>query len=104
MLAFDQLVIAAFIESINAPITKCHNAQIHHTRHALVRTIGASGLHENAFANSGVFERTPFVRKRPGECGLVCTRRRTASGRAFSHHTWAYPMKNRCSGVKPSMV
>ena len=42
--------------------TRCRNDQIHQTRHAFWRTIGASALQENACANSGMFEIVPFTR------------------------------------------
>src|SRR5262249_46374567 len=58
------------------------------TLHAFARTIGASGLHENARANSGMFDTTPFTRNRGGECGLVCASMRSRSGRAFWHQLW----------------
>ena len=32
------------------------------TRHAFCRTMGASALHENAFANSGMFDTVPLTR------------------------------------------
>src|SRR5471032_2306488 len=74
------------------------------TRHAFVRIIGAFGLHENAFANSGMFDVGPFTRYLFDECGLVAAFRRSASGRAVSHHTCAQPRNTRCSGVKPSTL
>lgn len=55
--------------------------QTHHARHAFSRTIGWPVLQLHAFWNSGMFCTTPFTRKRPGECGFVCTCSRTASGR-----------------------
>src|SRR5262249_23053850 len=73
------------------------------TLQAFCRTIGEFGLHENAFANSGMFETTPLTRYRFDECGLVAALRRSASGRAFSHWICAKPTKKRCSGVKPSI-
>ncbi len=76
----------------------------HHTRHALGRTIGAFGLHANAFWNSGMFDSGPFTRYLLDECGLVAAFTRSASGRAFSHQTCAHPTSTRCSGVKPSTL
>src|ERR1019366_4377083 len=52
------------------------------TLQALVRIIGAFGLHENAFANSSMFDVGPFTRYLFDECGLVAAFRRSASGRA----------------------
>ena len=46
--------------------------QAHQTRHAFFLTIGASALHENARANSGMLETTPFTRCLGGACGSVC--------------------------------
>jgi len=60
-------------------------ANVYQTLHAFWRTIGASVLQENAFANSGMFDTTPLTRNRGGACGLVCASMRSRSGRAFSH-------------------
>jgi hypothetical protein len=62
---------------------------VYQTRQAFGLTIGASALHENAFWNSGMFETTPFTRYLFEECGLVVAFNRSASGRAFSHHSCA---------------
>jgi len=60
----------------------------HHTRHESARTIGCPALHENALANSGMFDTTPLTRWCGGECGLVCASMRSRSGREFVHQLW----------------
>ena len=48
--------------SLSAELDGRVRQRCYQTRHALARTIGASGLHENAFWNSGMFDTTPFTR------------------------------------------
>src|SRR5262249_6434589 len=66
-------------------------------------TMGCPALHANAFANSGIFTTTPFMRFFAGECGSVITPARMSSGRSLAQSHCAKPIKNRCSGVRPSI-
>jgi hypothetical protein len=52
----------------------------HHTRQALARTMGCPALHPKAFRNSSKLLIEPLTRNSPGECGSVCTCRRSTSG------------------------
>ena len=68
---------------------------IYQTRQALGRTIGWPALHENALANSGMFDTTPLMRYSSGECGLVMALARLLSVRSSPQAHWAKPMKKR---------
>src|SRR3954468_20104233 len=70
---------------------------------AFCRTIGWPALHENALKNSGMLLTTPLIRYFSGEGGLVTAPRRRFSGRGPPQAHGAIPIKNRWSGVKPSM-
>ena len=50
-----------------------------------------------------MFCTTPLTRNFGGECGSVCTCRRSASSRSLEHQICPKPRKKRCSGVKPSI-
>src|SRR5258705_8365537 len=67
------------------------------------RTIASPTLHENAAANCGRFDNGPFTRNFGNGCGSRSASIRADSGRIFVAHPRAYPRKNRCSGVNPSM-
>ena len=48
--------------------------------------------------------RAALARKSIGLCGSMTSRRSASSRRDTPRHTWAQPMKKRCSPVSPSMT
>ena len=75
----------------------------HQTLHLFSRTIAEPGLQWNACWNSGMLETTPLARYLSGECGSMVAYMRLVSSRVCEHQLCPYPMKKRCSGVKPSI-
>ena len=76
--------------------------RIYQTRQTFSLTIFCPGLQAKAWRKSGIFTTTPLIRSFPGQCGSVIAWTRSCSGRSLVQAHCPKPMKNRCSGVKPS--
>src|ERR1039457_2494121 len=80
------------------------DADCYQTRQGFSRTMGWPTLQAKAVANSGMLAATPLMRYSGGECGSVMACTRLLSARSSPQAHCAKPIKNRCSGVKPSMA
>lgn len=73
----DPFLKAVHLDSRAEPSSRA-NAGAQKIRTGCSRTILSPFLHPNAAANSAMFDNGPFTRNSPGECGSVCTARRSA--------------------------